>query len=66
MRFQENDDPSKWAPRPTLKSRAHDGDVLHHNTLNATAPSHDEEARSREVERFFDLMTSSTAAGMRR
>lgn len=61
MRFHE-DHAAKWAPRPTFKSRPEDaGRVLHHNTLNAgVAPSRDEEERSREVERFFDMMTSST------
>jgi hypothetical protein len=61
MRFQEND-AAKWAPRPTLKNVATAKDVLHHNTLNVTAPSQDDAARSREVERFFDLMTTPTPA----
>ena len=70
MRFPP-DDAAKWSPRPTLKSapfasangaNGANDDVVHHNTLNATGPSHDEAARSREVERFFDLMTSHTPA----
>ena len=73
MRFP-NDDAAKWSPRPTLKSapsassnsangaNGANDDVVHHNTLNATGPSHDEAARSREVERFFDLMTTHTPA----
>jgi hypothetical protein len=71
MRFQQNDAPageSKWTRRAPLKSAtgatgATGGDVVHHNTLNATGPSHDEQARSREVERFFDLMTLTTSTG---
>lgn len=63
MRFQEND-AAKWSPRPTLKSRPSDRDVVHHNTLNAGDASRDDEERSREVERFFDLMTASTSSSM--
>lgn len=63
MRF-ENDarddarDPSRWLRRPALKSAVNASDVVHHNTLNAR-PVDDELERSREVERFFDLMTPS-------
>jgi hypothetical protein len=65
MRFQQNDAPageSKWTRRAALKSVTDASDVVHHNTLNATGPSQDEQARSREVERFFDLMTPTTAS----
>lgn len=57
MRFLPND--AKWSRRAPLKNHVNARDVRHHNTLNATGPSHDEVARSREVERFFDLMTPS-------
>lgn len=60
MRFHEND-AAKWLRRPTLKSHAQERDVLHHNTLNARHADADDVARSREVERFFDLMTASTS-----
>lgn len=58
MRFQEND-AAKWTRLPTLKALTPASDVVHHNTLNARPVDADVE-RSREVERFFDLMTPTT------
>ena len=65
MRFQQNDarDMSKWTRLPTtLKSGPHASEVVHHNTLNARPVDADDMERSREVERFFDLMTPSPPA----
>lgn len=62
MRFQQNDarDMSKWTRLPSLKHASNASDVVHHNTLNARDA--DDVERSREVERFFDLMTPTTPA----
>lgn len=60
MRFLQNDAP-KWGRKAVLKNRPAGGnvDLVHHNTLNGSVAERDAAARSREVEKFFDLMTSA-------